>query len=217
MRLLTRLALSLALLGGAAVATDLLPTASATSLALLTLDQMTDASDLVVRGTVVETWSGVDDTGQIVSYANVRVGEALKGGVVAGDFVTVETLGGEVDGVVARVDGSARYSKEEEVFLFLSEKRLGTAYGTVGMFLGKFTVKPNPRDGRDMVVRFTVPWGQAYDARFVPNPPADQRLGLEDLRSTVRARVAAGWDGKAIPGVSPQKLRQINKLQPGVR
>ena len=56
-----------------------------------------------------------------------------------------------------------------------------------------------------------------YDARFIPNPPASERLDVSTLQARVRARVAAGWDGKAIPGADPAHLRQINHLQPGVR
>jgi len=217
MRLLPRIALSLALAGSALVALTAVDPAHATTLALLTPDQMTDAADLIVRGTVVDTWSEYDTSSHVVTYATVQVAEGYKGTVAAGDFVTVETPGGTVGDVVGVVEGAARYDKGEDVFLFLAEKRFGTSYGTVGMWLGKFTVKPNPLDGRDMLVRFTVPWGQRFDARFVPNPPAAQRVAVADFGSSVRARVALGWDGTPIPGISPAKLRQINKLQPGVR
>ena len=217
MKVLSRLALALALAGGAVVAAPALVTPSAPTRALLSLDQMTDAADLVVRGTVLDSWADLDPNGNVITYANIRVTEGMKGAVAAGDFLTVETPGGELDGTLAVVEGAARYDKDEEVVLFLAEKRFGTSYGTVGLWLGKFTVKPNPRDGQDMVVRFTVPWGQRYDARFLPNPPADQRMSVAQLAGTVRSRVALGWDGKAIPGVSAAKLRTINKLQPGVR
>jgi hypothetical protein len=217
MRLLSRLALALVLAGGAVVALPMTAPAHATTLALLTPDQMTDASDLVVRGTVVDTWSEYDTNSHVVTYATVQVTEGYKGTVAAGDFVTVETPGGVVGDVVGVVEGAARYDKGEDVFLFLAEKRFGTSYGTVGMWLGKFTVKPNPTDGRDMLVRFTVPWGQRFDARFVPSPPAAQRVAVSDFGASVRARVALGWDGAPIPGISNAKLRQINKLQPGVR
>ncbi|MEN9784870.1 MAG: hypothetical protein RLZZ299_134 [Pseudomonadota bacterium] len=191
--------------------------AGATSLARLSVEQMTDASDLVVRGEVVAIDTDVDDRGQVVSHAEIRVAEGLKGHVSAGDHVTVETPGGALETYVARVDGAARYSVGEQVFVFLSEKRGGTSYGTVGMFLGKYTVKQDPRTGADMAVQFTVPWGQVYDARFIPNPPASERLGAATLADRVRARVTAGWDGEPIPGADPARLRQINSLQPGVR
>jgi hypothetical protein len=217
MRLLSRIALSLVLVGGVAVAPPAVERAHATTLALLTPDQMTDASDLIVRGTVVDTWSEFDTNSHVVTYATVQVSDAYKGTAAPGDFVTVETPGGVVGDVLGVVEGAARYDKGEDVFLFLTEKRFGTSYGTVGMWLGKFTVKPNPLDGRDMLVRFTVPWGQRFDARFVPNPPAAQRVAVLDFAANVRARVALGWDGAPIPGISNAKLRQINKLQPGVR
>lgn len=212
MHALFRLALAAALVVGLA------GPAQATSLAPLSVDQMTDASDLIVRGTVERTWSDIDmSSGHIVSYADIRVTHGVKGAVTAGDFLTVETPGGVIDGDVALVDAAARYAEGEDVFLFLAEKRLGTSYGTVGMFLGKFTVKLDPQDGQPMIVRFTVPWDQRFDARFVPNPPVAERVSVTSFEQRVQARVAAGWDGTPIPGMSPVKLRQINKLQPGVR
>jgi hypothetical protein len=133
------------------------------------------------------------------------------------DYVTVETPGGVMDGSVADVPLAARYSEGEDVLVFLDEKRHGTAFGTVGMYLGKYTIKPNPADGAPMVVRFTVPWHQTFDARFVPNPPKAERQSLQMLEDGVRARVSLGWDGQPIPGASTAHLREINHLQPGVR
>lgn len=209
MYVLTRIALAIGLLAGAP--------AWATSLAPLTVDQMTDASDLIVRGTVETVWTDVDDAGHVYTYATVQVSGSLKGSADAGDIVTVETPGGEYGGVIVEAALAARYSPDEEVVLFLNEKRHGTAYGSVGMYLGKYTVKVNPDDGRDMVVRFTAPWTQPFDARFVPNPPKAERVSLRAFEDGVRARVQTGWDGRPIPGIAGERLGQINRLQPGVR
>jgi hypothetical protein len=217
MRVLSRLVLASALAVGAGAAGVQLPEAQATTLAPLSVEQMTDAADLIVRGTVLDVHTDLDESGYVFTYATVRVEESIKGYAAAGDVLTVESPGGVYDGAVANTESAARYSKDEEVFLFVTEKRHGTAFGTIGLYLGKYTVKQNPVDGAPMVVRFTVPYTQAFDARFVPNPPAAERVSVEALRSRVNARIDAGWDGAPIPGVSSERLHKINKLQPGVR
>jgi hypothetical protein len=41
--------------------------------------------------------------------------------------------------------------------------------------------------------------------------------GHRRLPGLVRARVDLGWDGQPIPGISAERLRTINRIQPGVR
>lgn len=207
--------LTVALLAGVTLAS---PPASATTLAPLTHDQMVDASDLIVEGTVVSVAPWVDDTGRVWTRAQVRVDRALKGDVEPGDLLPVEAPGGvSDDGAITVVHLAPRYDEGERVLLYLNEKRFGTMYGTVGLTLGKYTIRQNPADGSDMVVRFTLPADQPYDARFIPHPPAAQRLSLAGFEAAIAERVEEGWDGKPIAGVDTAHLRKINKLQPGVK
>jgi hypothetical protein len=189
--------------------------AMATTLARLSVDQMTDAADFVVRGTVEEVWSEMDARGTIWTRARIDVETSLKNEAPA--ELVVEAPGGQYDGEVQEVDLAPRYSVGEEVLLFVSEKGDSGRYGTVAMYGGKYTVRQNPADGSEMAVRFTVSYTRPYDARFIPNPPADQRLGIDVLERQIRARAALGWDGQSIPGASAEHLRTINKLQPGVK
>ncbi len=192
--------------------------ASATSLASLTVDQMVDASDLVVVGTVRHVETILDFDGRVYTHVEVEVERALKGPTEANDFLTIEVPGGVTTaGDWMLVPLAPRYSVDERALLFLAEKRFGSAYGTIGLSLGKYTVKQNPADGADMVVRFTVPYDRDYDARFIPNPPPSERVSLDAMIRAVQTRAELGWDGQAIPGISNEKLRSINKLQPGVK
>lgn len=211
MRLLHRLAIVAAL----AVAT--VAPAHATTVAPLSVEQMVDASDLVVRGTVESVWVDEDDHGHIYTRALVRVDESLKGNADVGDYVTVEAAGGVSGNRQMIVAGSARYSVGEETLLFLTDKPAHGVYGTVAMGKGKFTVRPDPRDGAPILVQFMLPQDKPYDARFLPHPPAAERVSLQTMEARIRARAELGWDGKPIPGLSPERLREINKLQPGVR
>lgn len=198
----------------AALATAWVAPAEATTLAALSTDQMTDASDLVVRGTVTDVWTTRVD-GIVWTRADLQVDRVYKGAATS-SHVTLESLGGQFEGGIADVSLAARYSVGEEVFAFLVAHPARATYGTVGMYTGKYTIRVNPADASEMVVRFTLPYRDAYDARFIPNPAEDQRVSLSGLESAVTSRVSMGWDGKPIPGVSSDHLRQINRLQAGV-
>lgn len=211
MRLLPPLALLAALTLGFA------PTAAATTVAPLSVEQVTDASDLIVRGTVEESWVDPDGNGRLYTRVLVQVTEVLKGGADVGDYVTVESPGGTLDGQSLGVPGAPRYSLGEDTLLFLTDKPARGVYGTVGLTLGKYTVRPDPRDGTPLAVHFSARPDQVYDARFIPFPPVAERVTLRTFEARVRARVAAGWDGKPIPGISAEQLRAINTVQAGVR
>jgi hypothetical protein len=192
--------------------------AGATTLARLSHEQVVDASDAIVEGTVSRVWSTTDARGRVWTRAYVRVDRSLKGGEAVGNVVMVEAAGGTAaTGEFTSVGLTARYSEGERVLLYLCEKRFGTVYGTVGMLMGKYTIKQNPADGSDMVVRFTVPVTEAYDARFIPNPPVSERVSLASMEAKVAARVKEGWDGEPIPGISHERLLEINNVQPGVK
>lgn len=194
------------------------PRASATTLAPLTHDQMVAASDLIVEGTVLRTWAEEDEHGHIFTRAELQVDRVLKGHAAQGDVVTVESPGGVLDdGRISEVSLAARYAAGERTLVYLNEKRFGTLYGSVGMMMGKFTIRQNSVDGSDMVTRFTVPYHKVWDPRFLPSPKVEDRVSLASMESQVALSVAKGWDGKPIPGVSVEHLRQINKLQPGVK
>ena len=189
--------------------------AEATTLAALSTDQMTDASDLIVRGTVTDVWTTRVD-GVVWTRADLQLDRVYKGAATS-SHITLESLGGQFEGGVAEVSLAARYSVGEEVFAFLVAHPVRESYGTVAMFAGKYTIRVNPADASNMVVKFTLPYRDAYDARFIPNPPVPERVSLDSLEAAVASRVSKGWDGKPIPGVATDHLRQINRLQAGVQ
>jgi hypothetical protein len=188
--------------------------ASATVLAPLTTEQKVDAADAIVQGRVTGV-TAVLDHGVVWTRADIEVETVLKGAPPA--RLVVESAGGVLNGEVYEVDAAARYAVDEDVVLFLSSHPSRGTWGTVGMALGKYTVRQDPATGGEMVVQYTVPYTRAWDPRFIPHPAVADRVGLDTFEDGVRARVALGWDGKPIPGISSDRLLQINRLQPGVR
>ena len=201
--------LAILALGSAFVA----PSAHATTMSPLTLEQMTDASDLVVRATVTQVWSERDARGNIRTRAQLEVASFLKG--AGSRAVIVEQVGGILFGEREVIPMAARFSVGEDGVFFLEE--MGPdRLAVVGWSQGKFTVRPHPMTGREMVVRFTVPQDRPFDHRFIPHPPEGQQIFLDEFVLRVTERVEIGWDGLPIPGADPDRLRRINRLQPGV-
>lgn len=193
------------------------PEAAATTLAPLTVEQMTDAADLIVRGRVVSQWVMTSPANTVITRTLVEVSRVYKGAIQPGEALAVDSPGGNYFGQIVDPGAAARFSEGEDVLLFLNRIYHGEGLTTVGMFLGKFSIRQNPLDGSEMPVRFTVPYARPFDARFIPHPPADERIRLDELEATVLHRVELGWDGQPIPGISQERLREINRLQPGAQ
>lgn len=189
--------------------------AGATSMVRLSTDQMTDASDLIVRGEVVEVWTEVDARGAVWTRAQVLVDEVLKGDP-ATEAVVVDQMGGTWGGVTTVVHGAARFDVGEEAVLFLDQLGSGRVV-PVGMLQGKFTVRLDPATREELAQRVVMPPSASYDHRFLPLPSAADRLTVDTLETQVRDRLALGWDGQPIPGADTAELRRINRLQPGVK
>lgn len=192
-----------------AIALALAPApARATSLAPLTEAQLTDAATYIVKGTVTSVWTEVDDRGYVWTRAGVEVDEVYKGPDDP-DFLVVDAMGGEVGERRMVVPSSARFSVGEHTLMFLAEIDHGRKLTPVGMFLGKYTIRRAPGDVREHVIRYNRT-EEAFDHRFLPYAPPEQREYLDDLLQRVETHLDVGWDGRPIPGISAQKLEEIN-------
>tara|TARA_B110000037_G_C17100972_1_gene497966 strand:- start:375 stop:1004 length:630 start_codon:yes stop_codon:yes gene_type:complete len=188
--------------------------ANATSLTELSVDQMTDASDMVVRGVVTQVFSELDERGNIWTRAQVEVSDVLKGGDT--QTVIVDQLGGVYGNQRSIISFATRFSVGEEAYLFIEQ--LGNGRNSVvGWFQGKFTVRMDPDSGREMVVRYNVTQDRVYDHRFIPHPEFENRVFAADLAEHIMGRVTNGWDGQAIPGTSMERLMRINAQVEGVQ
>ncbi|SET50199.1 hypothetical protein [Stigmatella erecta] len=159
--------------------------ASASTMFQLDLSALSHSSDAVIHGTVrrVESrWSR--DHRRILTDVEIEVSEALKG--QPGSTVLLIQPGGRVGDIGQVVSGMASFTQGEEVVVFL-ERRGARAFGLVGLSQGKYEVL-RTEDSRSALA---VP--AAKDVRLLepktsqPSASAPRTMGLEELKSAIRA------------------------------
>ena len=202
------LAVALAFAGTAGISHQ----AKASDFAPVTMEQMVDASTMIVRGTVQRVWSEKDERGLIWTRAEIKVTETFKGRAPA--LLIVDSLGGTVGDHHASVWGTTRFSANEDTFIFVEHLDNGR-YATFGMFNGKFTIRRAARDTELHLMKWHGTPAEPFDHRFLPYPAPEKRVYLSDFVERVEARVKAGWDGTPVPGVSMEALRKINVTDNG--
>ena len=152
--------------------------AEATTMIQLSLNQLVDASDTVVRGTVTEMWTEADPrTGTIWTHAQVDISSVLKGNP-AQDVIILEQPGGQLGHHGTIVEGVARFSVGEEGYFFVEELASGRMVST-GMFQGKFNIILDPYSQKELAIRFPVHPNRNFDHRFIPLPPEKDRVPVD--------------------------------------
>lgn len=194
-----------------ALAVAPLEAAHATSFAELSTEQFTDAADYIIRGEVQEVWTELDDRGRVWTRARVAVSETLKGPGQPAELV-VDSMGGTFGNISLDIEGQAVFSEHEELLVFLTEMANGRLV-PVSKFQGKYTIRRAPGETRAHVMRYHPRAGLQFDARFLPHPAPEAREYLDDLVAQVQARLDRGWDGTPVPGLSPERLEQLNTLE----
>lgn len=182
--------------------------AQATSIATLDLAQLTDAADTIARGTVVEVWTELDEGGRVWTHAQVEVVSIFKGADTA--LMIVSQPGGEWGNRTTHVSGSARFSVGEDTHLFADHLESGRTV-LVGMFQGKLNTQLDPYTRQHIVLRFPVAASRPFDHRFIPLPPADERVSVARFEAELVEQVHSRWDGRSVPGVSDAHLERINR------
>ena len=183
--------------------------AEATTMVPLSVEQMVDLSNTVVRGKVTNVWTEPDtNTHSVWTYAQVEVEKVFKGETTT-DILVLEQPGGVWGTSETIVEGVARFSVGEEGYFFVESLDSGRSV-TAGMFQGKYNVIFDPYSRQELAVRFPVHPSRDFDHRFIPLPPEKQRMSVSLFEDQIEAFVQDGWDGTAIPGVSLEKLERIN-------
>ncbi len=179
------------LVGTAALALLLGPLAHATVIARESIEQMTQASEVVIRGRVLRTEAQWDEAHRSIwTYAEVKVEEALKG--TAPMIILVRSPGGEVGDIGQLVAGAPRFEVGEDVVLFLFRPPDDSrSFGIHTLSAGKVALKPHL--GRLTALRDMRGLTQLERGSKSPEPiDAVENLGpAEKFLTRVRAAVGA--------------------------
>lgn len=184
--------------------------AQATSFAPMTTEMFVDASTYIVRGTVMKVWTEQDARGLIWTRAVVQVAKVMKGPDEPTELI-VDSLGGEFQGQGLMIAGQAKFSVGEEAVFFLAETGLTTPrLVPVSKYLGVHIIRRAPGEREPYTLTYQSPPKELFDARFLPHLAPERRVYLGDLVDTIDARLATGWQGEYIPGLSAERLAEIN-------
>ena len=132
----------------------LVPAAStqATTLVRLSLEQLSQAATVVIRGRVLaqeSRWNPAHT--QIVTRTTVQVVQSVKGDVPS--QVVIDQPGGAVGNVRVRVTGTVFFRAQDEFYLFLEPaRRDASEFLLVGMLQGAYRIVRDSRNGEERVI-----------------------------------------------------------------
>ena len=172
--------------------------ARSTTLIRLSVAQMTQAAQLVIRARCVENsvrWEG----GEIWTFTTFAVEETWKGplNTFPNQYLTIRLLGGTVGHFTSNISGVPRFSPGEEVVLFLEPAVPQGCFSVVSWLQGTFRLHEDLRTGRQIAVQDSA----AFET-FEPGTRSFHQSGLrniqiEDLRDLVEAADCS--NGKCLP------------------
>jgi hypothetical protein len=127
--------------------------ASATTLVLMSLEQLSQAASDVVRGRVVSQemrWN--ESNTQIVTLTTISVSQRIKGRAQAA--VVVEQPGGTVGNIRSRVAGTVHFQQDGDYVLFLEPSKIFPSRRlVVGMMQGAYRVYRDVTTNEERVIQ----------------------------------------------------------------
>jgi len=165
----------------------------ATLVPRMSLEEVVDASESIVQGTVVRSWSAWDEGRKYIwTHYEIQVADRLKGNL-PGTMVVSEP-GGAVGETELQIAGTPQYEVGEEIVLFAERTPLGYLR-TCGWGQGKFQVTRAPLNGK-VTVRTAAKGIQLVERPAAgPTKPQGTPLGemngleLEQFKTRVRELV----------------------------
>jgi hypothetical protein len=199
--------------------------ARATTVVMVSDTDLIVSSRVIVMGTVISTTSAWDDTGSVVwTYVEVLTDRVLKGNV-SQKRIVLKQLGGNVGESGLRVFGQAGFGLGERVLLYLNTGADGTLHAAHN-FIGKFSVKQVPSDGREFVERSEGTseveiLAGPHDAEVTNSAPLDEYIGkIQNILKRDAYRVAQFEAAQSLlplltmPPEYPRKREQGSELLP---
>jgi hypothetical protein len=164
------------------------PTAGPTTLAHMSVAQMTQTAQDVIRARCVENsvrW----DQGEIWTYTTFAVEEIWKGPLdpVFNQSLTIRLLGGTVGHFTSNVSGIPRFSPGEEVVLFLEPTGRQGLYSVVSWLQGTFRVHEDLRTGQVSAVQDSASFETFETSTQKFRESGLRNIRIEDLRALVDA------------------------------
>jgi hypothetical protein len=143
------------------------PLAHATTVIAPTFDELVNEAQTIVRARVLAVRSAWAESPQgrvIKTYVTVGVEKQLKGTAAA--QLTLEFLGGELEGQGMRVSGMPQFAVGQIEILFISGN--GTRFcPLVAMMHGRYRVRADPATGREYLTRNDgVPLTSEHDVQL---------------------------------------------------
>jgi len=113
----------------------------------MSLRDLAKNSDTIVLARVEGETARYDANKEIYTYITLRVLDPVKGmkadhgkNAPSGEIITVRQIGGVVDNIASIVPGMPKFSKGEEVVVFLSKKDSAGYPWVMGLQQGKYSV-----------------------------------------------------------------------------
>jgi len=157
--------------------------ADATTLARMSIEQMSRTAPLIVRVRCIGNSTGWD-AGEIWTFTNFEVEETWRG--KAPETITVRLLGGRMGNLTSSISGVPRFRPGEEVILFLEPTSRGD-FSVMSWAQGTLRIHLDIRTGRENVTQDTAssatfdPATRRYTTNGIRN------LALSDFRAQVHA------------------------------
>lgn len=169
----------------AAVTLSMLVTARATTLMRMSLAQLAQASQEIVRAKCVEN-NTAWDAGEIWTLTTFEVEETWRGSVSR--KITVRLLGGRTAQFTSRVSGVPRFHPGEEVVLFLERTTRGD-YSVVSWQQGTFRIQHVADSGEAAVTQDTAAFETLDPATHRFSATRIRRMRITDFHTEVEAAV----------------------------
>jgi hypothetical protein len=166
--------------------------ATGTTLARMSLAQMSQAAQAIVRARCLGSATGWD-AGEIWTLTSFEVDEVWRGSPPA--RITVRLLGGRIGNLTSSVSGVPRFRSGEDVILFLERTPRGD-FSVVSWEQGTFRISREVATGRESVTQDTASFATFDPATRRFEATGARNLPLEIFRARVKAALRAEGGGK---------------------
>jgi len=150
----------------------------------MTVERLSEIATLVVLGevrTVDARWN--KDQTKIYTHISLSPTEILKGDQRLTD-VHIKQIGGTVGETAALLPGSPTFEPEEQVLLFLENRKDGDGYMVIGLYQGKYKVVKELTDGEQILQR-DVPH-RGISIVDSTGKPTTEKHTLSEVRAIVK-------------------------------